>query len=56
MRLTEFASPSSIAAVRSSGLLRMERPRNGFLGVLYSHEESSHVRGYSFCAKTSLGD
>ena len=38
MRLTEFALPSSIAAVLSSGPLPVERTRNVLLGVLYSNE------------------
>ena len=41
MRLIEFASPSSIDAVHSSGPLPMERTRNVLLDVLYSHELTS---------------
>ena len=43
MRLTEFASPSSIAAVLSSGPLPMERTRNVILGVLYSYERLTRL-------------
>ena len=43
MRLTEFASPSSIAAVLSSGPLPMERTRNVLLGILYSHERLTRL-------------
>ena len=43
MRLTEFASPSSIAAVLSSAPLPMERTRNVLLGVLYSHERLTRL-------------
>ena len=43
MRLTEFASPSSIAAVLSSEPLSMERARNVLLGVLYSYERLTRL-------------
>ena len=43
MRLTEFASPSSIAAVLSSGPLPMERTRNVLLDVIYSHERLTRL-------------
>ena len=43
MRLTEFASPSGIAAVLSFGTLPMERIRNVLLGVLYSHERLTRL-------------
>ena len=43
VRLTELASPSSIAAVLSSGPLPMERTRNVLLGVLYSHERLTRL-------------
>ena len=49
MRLTEFASPSSIAAVLSSGPLPMERTRNVLLGVLYSHERLTRLLERSPC-------
>ena len=43
MRLIEFASPSSIVAVLSSGPLLTERTRKVLLDVLCSHERLTRL-------------